>query len=69
MKNYFLIEIAEGDSKVAGYAVYGYDTEKEAVAVFHQKLASAMKSELFTSELLIVTDAEGKVLKREKYTA
>lgn len=69
MKNYFLIEIAEGDSKIAGYAIYGYETEKEAVATFHQKLASAMKSELFTTELLSVIDADGKVVKREKYVA
>lgn len=69
MKNYFLIEIAEGDKTVRGYSVYGYETEKEAVATFHQKLGNAMKSTLFESDLLIITDADGKVVKREKYVA
>lgn len=69
MENYFVIEIATGDAKIAGKAIYGYETEKEAIAVFHQKLSTAMKSELYTSSLVMVVDGEGKVLKREKYNA
>lgn len=69
MENFFVIEIATGDSKIAGKAIYGYETEKEAVATFHQKLSTAMKSELYTSSLVLVIDAGGKVLKREKYNA
>lgn len=69
MENYFVIEIATGDSKIAGKAVYGYATEKEAVATFHQKLSTAMKSEMYTSSLIMVIDAEGKIVKREKYVA
>lgn len=64
---FYLVEIAEGDSKIAGRAVYGYETEDLAVATFHTKLGQAMKSELFTSELCIVIDADGKVIKREKW--
>lgn len=67
MENFYVIEIATGDSKIAGKGIYGYETEKEAVASFHQKLGTAMKSELFTSDLVMVIDAEGKVIKREKY--
>lgn len=64
---FYLIEIATGDAKITGKAVYEYETENEAVASFHSKMGSAMKSELFESELLIVIDENGKVLKREKY--
>ena len=64
---FYLIEIATGDSKITGKAVYEYEAENEAVASFHSKMGSAMKSELFESELLIVIDENGKVLKREKY--
>lgn len=66
---FYLIEIAAGDSKIAGKAVYAYDTATEAVASFHSRMGSAMKSELYTSELLLVIDESGKVLKREKYAA
>lgn len=69
MENYFVVEIATGDTKIAGKAIYGYETEKEAIAVFHQKLSTAMKSEMYTSSLVMVVDADGKVLKREKYNA
>lgn len=65
--NYYVIEISTGDSKIAGKAIYEYDTEKEAVGTFHQKLATAMKSDLYDSELLMVIDAAGKVIKREQY--
>lgn len=64
---YYLIEIATGDAKVAGKGVYEYTTENEAVASFHSKMGSAMKSELFDSELLMVIDDNGTVIKREKY--
>lgn len=67
--NYYVIVISTGDSKIAGPSVYGYATEREAVATFHQKLSSAMKSDLYESELILVIDTSGKVIKREKYTA
>lgn len=66
---FYVIEIAEGDPSVKGFAIYEKSTEKEAVALFHQKLSTAMRSELYTSDLLMVIDADGKVIKREKYTA
>lgn len=65
MKNYFVVEIAEGDPKIAGYAIYGYDTAKEAKSVWHQKRSTAQKSDLYTYHLCMVTDAKGRVLKRE----
>lgn len=67
MRKYYLLEISEGNSKIAGKAVYEYATENDAVAMFHQKLATAMKSDLFTSELVMVIDDNGAVLKSEKF--
>lgn len=67
MKKYYLLEISEGNAKIAGKAVYEYATENEAVAMFHQKLGSAMKSDLYTSELVMVIDENGAVLKSEKF--
>lgn len=64
---FYLIEIAKGDSKIEGKAVYEYDTQNYAIASFHSKMGSAMKSELFDSELLMVIDDNGTVIKREKY--
>lgn len=64
---FYLIEITTGDPKVAGKAVYEYATNTEAVATFHSKMGSAMKSDLYTSELLLVIDENGSVLKRERF--
>lgn len=66
---YYVIEISEGDAKIAGKGIYEYATEKEAVASFHRKLGTAMTSDLYTSDLLMVIDDAGKVLKREKFVA
>lgn len=67
MNEYFVIEISDGEDAVKGKAVYGYDTETEAVATFHQKLATAMKSGMFTSELVMVINSFGSVIKRERF--
>lgn len=66
---YYLLEIANGDAKVAGKAVYEYASLNEAVAAFHKKLGSAMSSELYTEELVIVTDSEGTIYKDERFVA
>lgn len=64
---YYLLEIANGDKSIAGRAVYGYETENEAIAMFHKKMGTAMASNLFASEMLMVIDYAGKVIKREFY--
>ena len=64
---YYVIEIATGDEKIKGKGIYEYATEVEAVASFHSKLGTAMKSALYESELIMVIDSDGKVIKREKY--
>lgn len=64
---FYLIEITKGDEKVAGKSIYEYDTVDEAVANFHTKLGTAMKSELYTSELVMVINSDGGIHKSEKY--
>lgn len=64
---YYVIEIATGDDKIKGKSIYEYATEHEAVATFHSKLGTAMKSALYESDLIMVIDSDGKVIKREKY--
>lgn len=64
---FYVIEISTGDSSIAGRAVYESETLNAATALFYQKLANAMKSDLFTSELCMVIDAQGAVYRSEKY--
>ena len=64
---FYVIEIATGDAKITGKGIYSYETEHDAVATFHSKLGTAMKSDLYETDLIMVIDAEGKVIKREKY--
>lgn len=65
--NYYLIEISTGDGRIAGKAVYEYSEEHDAVAAYHSKMGTAMRSDLYDTELLMVVDSTGKVLKRELY--
>ena len=64
---YYLIEIADGDDKIKGFAIYSYDNYNSAAANFHSKMGSAMKSNLYDSELLMVIADNGMVLNCEKY--
>lgn len=66
---YYVIEIATGDSKIEGKSIYEYATEKEAVASFHKKLGTAGGSSLYASDLVMVVNSEGTVIKRELYVA
>ena len=64
---FYVIEISTGDAKIAGKAIYQYNTIDEAIATFHSKLGTAMKSDLYATELIMVMDDEGAVLRVEKY--
>lgn len=64
---FYVIEISTGDPKIEGKAIYQYNTIDEAVATFHSKLGTAMKSDLYATELIMVMDDEGAVLRVEKY--
>lgn len=68
MRKYYVIEISVGSTKIAGKAIYEYGTYEEAVATFHKKLDTAMSSELYESDLVMVIDDNGAVLRTEKYT-
>lgn len=65
---FYVIEITTGDAKIAGRAVYQYGTRDEAVATFHSKLGTAMKSDLYESSLVMVVEDNGSVERSEKYT-
>lgn len=66
---YYVLEIASGDAKIAGSAVYTYDDEYSAVSSFHKKMGTAMASELYTSELVMVINSVGGVIKSEYWKA
>lgn len=66
--NYYVIEISTGDEKIKGKGIYEYATEREAVAAFHTKLGTAMKSPLFESELVMVVNKFGYIVCREYYS-
>lgn len=63
----YLIEIATGDPKIAGKGIYTYETYNDALAAFHSKMGSAMKSDLFETELLCIIDDCGIMSNREQY--
>ena len=64
---YYLIEIADGDSKIKGKGIYEYATRNEALANFHSKLGVAMKSELYKTEQILVVNSENGVEADDKY--
>lgn len=64
---YYVIEIAEGDSKIAGKSIYEYSTLNEALANFHSKLGTAMKSDLYTSEQIFVINSQNGIHAQEIY--
>jgi len=66
---YFVVEIATGDAKIAGKSIYEYATLKEAMASFHKRLGTAMSSDLYTSDLVMVINSAGGVHANELYSA
>lgn len=56
---FYLLEVAEGDSKIAGKAVYEFETENEALANYHSKIGTAMKSPLYKSQLCMIINENG----------
>ena len=77
MKKFYLTEIAEGDAKISGKAVYEYapneeegitesDAKRLAVAAYHGKISTAMKSDLYTYVMLVVMDSMGVIIEPVK---
>jgi len=71
MRKYYVIEISvmKEDPTKDTKGIYTYDSLDKAVGTFHSKLGSAMKAETFLSELVMVIDDNGAVIKTEKYVA
>lgn len=65
---YYLIEIAEGDAKIAGKGIYQYADRDLAIANFHTKMGNAMKSALFSREQVMVINSANGVEKQEVWT-
>ena len=65
---FYVIEVSTGDAAIAGRAIYAYATLDEAVATWHSKMGSAMKSDKFETELLVVMDDNGAEYRVEKFT-
>ena len=61
---YYLLEVAEGDEKIAGKAVYEYATEIAVIAAFHKRYGQALDSPLYTSVLVMAIAEDGKVIER-----
>lgn len=64
---YYVIEITKGDAKIAGKGVYEYQTLDEAIGAWHAKLGTAMKSDLYASDLCMVVGNDGAVYRSEQY--
>ncbi len=62
---YYLIQISEGDAKIKGKAIYDYEDRTLAIADFHSKLGTAMKSELYTKSQLLVLNSAGGIEAQE----
>lgn len=58
---YYVIEISTGDEKIAGKGVYEYEDKNAAIASFHSKIGTAMKSSMYTTHLIMVVDQYGGV--------
>lgn len=64
---YYVVEIADGDSKIKGKGIYEYDNLTDAKASFHKKLGVAMGSELYTEDLVMVIDSNGGIYASEHF--
>ena len=65
---FYLIEVTSytDDTKDAR-AIYGYETQLEAIGTFHQKMGGAMKNEKFKTELLTVIDGRGATIAHDYF--
>lgn len=65
---YYLTEITTYvDGTKDSYGVYAFEDKTAAIAMFHQKMAGAMKNANYASELLCVMDSDGNTVRCEKF--
>lgn len=63
---FYLIEITTYNNGTAdAYGVYANETLDAAVAAFHQKLAGAIRNANYQSELCVIINGQGAVLRHE----
>lgn len=64
---FYVLEVSDGDAKIAGKSVYEYETLDDAIASWHKKLGVAMGSAMYTKELCMVIDAAGTTYRSETF--
>ena len=65
---FYLVEITTyEDGTPTAKAIYAYDNETDAVANFHNKMGGAMKNANYATELLIVLNENGGIVKDEQF--
>jgi len=64
---YYVIEIATGDSKIAGKGIYEYADRTQALASYHKKLGTAMGSDLYISEQIMCIDSDNGIIAMDKF--
>lgn len=63
---FYLIEVTSyNNGTEEAKAIYSYQTEDEAVAKWHSKMGGAMSNETYETELLIVVDSVGTVIRSD----
>lgn len=67
MKHYLIEITTYVDGSPEGKGIYVYDTETDAVANFHSKMGGAMKNANYATELLIVINENGGIVKDEQF--
>lgn len=63
---FYLIEVTNYNNDTAeSKAIYSYQTEDEAVSKWHTKMGGAMSNETYDTELLIVVNSVGAVIRSD----
>lgn len=64
---FYVFEVANGDISIAGVSCAKFYNVTEAIASYHNRLATAMKSALYKNCLCMVISDDGAVVKREMF--
>lgn len=64
---YYVIEITQGDASVNGKSIYEYKTLQEAKSSFYKKYGTALGSDLYTGELILLADDKGTIFNIEHF--
>lgn len=65
---YYVIEITTYNNGTAdSKGIYEYESKQDAIATFHSKMGSAMKTATYATELLLVISEEGSTVRMERF--